>query len=484
LTDPANAPRSRPEDLSTKAVSTIPRKLGAKTLIGLALTIILMVYHWIGVRQAIDDVPQQTPATATEQLIKAVLDHNTEAVQLALTELEKKSDSRGLTVPKTALEGRLNPEQRRKLREHQAPYSLVAVSLAASDHSTAALLVEHGHWFSPPDRYLLASALAQANPEQRQRWHKLMLELAQYKDRRLQRIEGRAGRPRVDDEIIEGVLRMQPDFSPVFVEADAEQALANCDPAALGFVLAQDEKLGKAWRLDLGQTFGRLLGKDMAMLAPDESAISNMSDREAESCVEAARLLVNLPRFPTDGEDTPSPANSVGLLWVDAWAGDIGKVMNATDSRIIDNLRAGAGLGELDDAHFNLAHTQQFLEKNPPYYPYSLRLVALSMEKSASAEMLRMVLQRPMVYFFHQAFQRDARLALRNWNAHATGAHRRQLRDNLNNQLAMVYTGKAQAKELEAIRQWLADAGLSCHMTPFKGGQGFPGTAWLHFRCR
>lgn len=469
---------------ATNAASTTQRKFGVKTLAGLAVAIALMVHHWISVRQAIADIPQQPPAAATERLINAVLDHDTDAVRVSLSELKKEGDSRDLTVPKAALEGHLSPEQRRKLREHEAPYSLVAVSLAASDHSTAALLVEHGHWFSPPDRYLLASALAQANPEQRQRWHKLMLEFAQYKDRRLQRIEGRAGRPRVDDEIIEGVLRMQPDFSPVFGEADAEQALANCDPAALGFVLAQNEKQGKAWRLDLGQTFGRLLGKDMAMLAPDESAISNMSDREAESCVEAARLLVNLPRIPTDGEDTPSPANSVGLLWVDAWAGDIGKVMNATDRRIIYNLRAGTGVAELDDAHFNLAHTQQFLAENPPYYPYSLQLVALSMEKSASAEILQMVLQRPMMYFFHQAFQRDARLALRNWNSRATGEDRRQLRDNLNNQLAMVYTGKSQAREIEAIRQWLADAGLSCHMTPVKGKQEFPGTAWLHFRCR
>jgi len=483
LTDPAPPP-SPPEDHSTKACATTQRRLGAKTLVGLALAIILMVLHWIGVRQAIDNVPQQTPATATEQLIKAVLDHNTEATRLALTELGEQTDSRWLTVPKAALEGHLSPAQRRKLREHQEPYSLLAVSLAASDHSTAALLLDRGHLFSSQDRYLLASALAQANLEQLQRWRGLMIELSQYRDRRLRAMENQGSRT-VDDKVITAVLRQQGEFSPIFGEDDAGQALAQCDAAALGFILSQDKKQGQAWHLELDPVFRRLLEKDMAKLTPGEADISDMSDEEAGACVAAARLLVNLSHLTGEGEGQASPANTVGSLALDARAENIAKVMNASDSQIINSLRTGAGLGDFDDAHFDLAHTQQFLEKNPPFYPYSLQIVAQMMEKSPSAQMLQIVLQRPTLYFFHRAFQKDTRLALRNWNAHATEALRRELHDDFNNrqQLAMVFTGKARAKQTEAIHQWLADAGLSCRPTPLKGAQGYPGTAWLHFGC-
>ena len=444
----------------------------------LIAVLILMTGLWV---YQIFLLPNRTEAASTA-LVEATFRRDINAAKKALNDLDGQGDGRLLTVSAEQAKKVLTPVQLNRLNLHEPPYSLLSFTLASGDLATADLLLGAGHVVWAKDRYLLAVALANADAVQHARWRVLMDELANYRSRRLEGLRSAPGTRSVEETLYAGLLSNQADFSPLFTETEAVEALNRCDVATLKYIIDQDISQGKSWRLSLDPMLSQLIDKDMAALAPSEANVSELTDQQAKACLDTAKLLLSRAPF----------RHAIGDMYVFEglfagfspvlWAEPFSKVMRASQTKMVADLRANAGLNEFDDVTFNLEGTWRYLDANPPIYPYTLQFFVLLLDKAPQASLLNHMFT-PLHFYYHRALNSDVRRALQKWNASGPNvAHRQAIRDELNRSgYAMVDLGKAYQKQVNALRQWLSDLGLNCH--PKIRGKVWPGVVAVKLGC-
>ena len=426
----------------------------------LIAVLVLMTGLWV---YQIFLIPKRVEAAGTA-LMEATFRRDINTAKKALNDLDGLGNGGLLTVSAEQAKKVLTPVQLNRLNLHEPPYSLLSFTLASGDLATADLLLGAGHVFSGKDRYLLAVALAKADAVQHARWRVLMDELANYRSRRLEGLRAAPGTRSVEETLYAGVLLNQTEFSPVFTETEAVEALNRCDVPTLKYIIDQDISQGKNWHLSLDPMLSQLIDKDMATLAPSEANVSELTDQQAKACLDTAKLLLSRAPF----------RHAIGDMYVFEglfagfspvlWAEPISKVMRASQTKMVADLRANAGLNDFDDATFNLEGTWRYLDANPPIYPYTMQFIVLLLEKAPQASLLNHMFD-PLHFYYHRAFNTDVRRALQKWNASGPDvAYRQAIRDELNRSgYASIDLGKAHQKQMNALRQWLSDLGLNCH---------------------
>lgn len=422
--------------------------------------------------------PRRVVPGADAALIDATLRRDAGAAQKALDDLPDRG--RLLTVSAEAAAKVLSAEQRARLDRPSDTLSLVSFALAAGDLPLADLLLAHGHLMRHADRHLLAGALARADAQQRSRWQELMLELSQYRDRRLEALQSKGADSTLDQIVVRGMLRQQADFLPRFDEADAREALQRCDAQALEFIIDQAPDKGHGWALDLGWILARLREQDRLALESPERARSPELRRAAERCLEVSWLVLDRARLR--GADGGSYVFD-GLLGHFSWDDETSKLIDAYTDLIRADLRANAGLRDFDDSSFDLARTRRYLADRPPPYPHTLKFMVQLMQVSPQAVVLRDAFRSPLFYFYHPAFQQDAQLALQTWRASEASQDMRRVVQAELPMSARAYADEGVAHEPQkaALRRWLSDAGLRCNIR--KPERTWPGQVMIGFKC-
>ena len=447
--------------------------LGSLLIASVALLLGLWIYQ-------IFLVPKRTEAASTA-LINATFRRDVNTAEKALNDLTYQGNGGSLTVSAEQAKKVLPPGQFNRLKQHQPPYRLLSFTLASNDLLIADLLLKSGHEFFPEDRYLLAVALAKADALQRARWRILMNEMAGYRNSRLEAFGSAPST--AEKSLARGLLLNQPDFSPVFTEIDAVEALNRCDVPTLQYIIDQDVDRGKSWHLSLDAVLSQLNYKDMAMLAPSKANVSELTAQQAQACLDTAKLLLSRAPFRHATEDYYVFEGLLAGFSPLNWDKSISDVMRASQIKIVADLRANAGLNDFDDATFNLEDTWKYLDANPPVYPYTMQFIVLLLDKAPQATLLRDMFA-PLHFYYHRAFNSDVRRALQKWNASGpTVAHRQAIREGLNRSgPAIIDLGKAHQKQMNALRQWLSDLGLNCH-PKINGKTVWPGTVSVEPGC-
>lgn len=449
--------------------------LGSLLIAGVALLLGLWIYQ-------IFLVPKRTEAASTA-LINATFRRDANTAEKALNDLVYRGNGGSLTVSAEQAKKVLPPGQFNRLKQHQPPYRLLSFTLASNDLLIADLLLKSGHEFFPEDRYLLAVALAKADALQRARWRILMNEMAGYRNSRLEAFGSAPSTHTAEESLARGLLLKQPDFSPVFTETDAVEALNRCDAPTLQYIIDQDIGQGRSWRLSLDPVLSQLIDKDKATLAPSEANVSELTTQQAQACLDTAKLLLSRAPFRHATEGYYVFEGLLANLSSLNWDKPISDVMRASQIKIVADLRANAGLNEFDDATFNLEGTWRYLDANPPVYPYTMQFIVLLLERAPQAPLLREMFA-PLHFYYHRAFNNDVRRALQKWNASdPTVAHRQEIREALNRSgSAIIDLGKAHQKQMNSLRQWLSDLGLNCHPKISKK-TAWPGVVPVELGC-
>ena len=445
----------------------------------LIAVLVLMTGSWV---YQILLIPKRTEA-AGAALVEATFRRDINTAKKALNDLVGQGNGRLLTVPAEQAKKVLTPIQFNRLNLHQPPYSLLSFTLASGDLATADLLLGAGHVFLFTDRYLLAVALAKADAVQHARWRVLMDELATYRSRRLEAFKSTPDTHTVEETLSAGLLLNQADFSPVFTETEAVEALNRCDVPTLKYIIDQDVSQGKSWHLSLGPVLSQLIDKDMATLAPSEANASELTTQQAQACLDTAKLLLSRATFRHATEDSYVFEGLLASFSPLNWDKPISEVTRASQIKIVADLRANAGLHDFDDAAFNLESTWRYLDANPPVYPYTMQFVALLLDTAPHATLLGEMFV-PLHFYYHRAFSSDVRRTLQKWSAGGPSVAQRQaIREGLNRSgLAVINLGKAHQKQMNALRQWLSDLGLNCH-PKINGKALWPGAVTVEPGC-